>query len=183
MINVGEQLVSSYLRYIRLCDFTQTNLYTIESQGEIDVVGVNLAEQQAYICEVSIHLTTGLQYTKNSRVNNIEKLTEKFSRDIEYARKYLREYNQHFMLWTPIVKDTKGKPENNQIRHLEEIKANIKERYEIDIECIVNQKFQECLSELRDYAKKETKALQCPLLRLMQIEESLNVHVTKLINR
>ena len=112
MINVGEQLVSSYLRYIRLCDFTQTNLYTIESQGEIDVVGVNLAEQQAYICEVAIHLTTGLQYTKNSRVNNIEKLTEKFSRDIEYARKYLREYNQHFMLWTPIVKDTKGKPEN-----------------------------------------------------------------------
>ena len=51
------------------------------------------------------------------------------------------------------------------------------------LRCIVNQKFQECLSELRDYAKKETKALQCPLLRLMQIEESLNVHVTKLIQR
>ena len=78
MINVGEQLVSSYLRYIRHCDFTQTNLYTIESQGEIDVVGVNLAEQRAYICEVAIHLTTGLQYTKSNRVNNVEKLTEKF---------------------------------------------------------------------------------------------------------
>ena len=183
MINVGEQLVSSYLRYIRDCDFTQVNLYTIESQGEIDVVGLNMAEQRVYICEVAIHLTTGLQYTKNNRVNNVEKLTEKFSRDIEYARKYLHEYDQHFMLWTPIVKDTKGKPENNQLRHIEEIKANIKEQYEIDIECIVNQKFQECLWELRDYAKKETKALQCPVLRLMQIEESLNVHVTKLINR
>ena len=175
MINVGEQLVSSYLRYIRHCDFTQTNLYTIESQGEIDVVGVNLAEQKVYICEVAIHLTTGLQYT-----HNVEKLTEKFSRDIEYARKYLPKYNQHFMLWTPIVKDTKGKPENNQIRHLEGIKENIKKQYEIDIECIVNQKFQECLLELRDYAKKETKALQCPILRLMQIEEYLNVHVAKL---
>ena len=180
MINVGEQLVSSYLRYIRHCDFTQTNLYTIESQGEIDVVGVNLAEQKVYICEVAIHLTTGLQYTKNNRPYNVEKLTEKFSRDIEYARKYLPEYNQHFMLWTPIVKDTKGKPENNQIRHLEEIKQNIKKQYEIDIECIVNQKFRECLLELRDYAKKETKALQCPILRLMQIEEYLSVHVAKL---
>ena len=87
------------------------------------------------------------------------------------------------MFWSPIVKDTKGKPENNQIQHLEEIKANIRERYEIGIECIVNQKFQECLSELRDYASKETKALQCPVLRLMQIEESLNIHVTKLTNR
>ncbi len=180
MINVGEQLVSSYLRYIRDCDFTQVNLYTIESQGEIDVVGLNMAEQRVYICEVAIHLTTGLKY---ERPNNVQKLTDKFARNIEYARKYLREYSQHFMLWSPIVKDTKGKPENNQIRHLEEIKANIKERYEIDIECIVNQKFQECLSELRDYAKKETKALQCPVLRLMQIEESLNVHVTKLIQR
>ena len=180
MINVGEQLVSSYLRYIRDCDFTQVNLYTIESQGEIDVVGLNMAEQRVYICEVAIHLTTGLKY---ERPNNVQKLTDKFARNIDYARKYLREYSQHFMLWSPIVKDTKGKPENNQIRHLEEIKANIKERYEIDIECIVNQKFQECLSELRDYAKKETKALQCPVLRLMQIEESLNVHVTKLINR
>ena len=87
------------------------------------------------------------------------------------------------MLWSPIVKDTKGKPENNQIRHLEEIKANISERYEIDIDCIVNQKLQECLLELRNYAKEETKALQCPVLRLMQIEESLNVHVTKLTNQ
>ena len=184
MINVGEQLVSSYLRHIRNCDFTQTNLYTIESQGEIDVVGLNLTEQRVYICEVAIHLTgSGLQYTKDSRVNNVDKLTEKFARDIEYARKYLSEYDQHFMLWSPIVKDTKGKPENNRMFHLEQIKENIKERYEIDIECIVNQKFQECLSELRDYAKKETKALQCLLLRLMQIEESLNVHVTKLIQR
>ncbi len=178
MINVGEQLVSSYLRYIRHCDFTQTNLYTIESQGEIDVVGVNLAEQQVYICEVAIHLTTGLKYT-----NNVEKLTDKFSRDIEYARKYLFEYDQHFMLWSPIVKNTKGKTENNQIMHLKKIKENIMDRYNIEIEFVVNEKFQKCLRELRDYAKNETKELQCPLLRLMQIEEYVDDYVAKLPNR
>ena len=78
MINVGEQLVSSYLRYITECDFTQTNLYTIESQGEIDVVGVDLVKQQAYICEVAVHLTTGLRYA-DKRPGNVRRLTDKFS--------------------------------------------------------------------------------------------------------
>ena len=178
MLNVGEQLVSSYLRYIRKCDFIQTNLYTVESQGEIDVVGLNIAEQQVYICEVAIHLTTGLQYVKNKRPNNVQKLTDKFSRDIEYARKYFGEYNQHFMLWSPIVKDTKGKPEYNQVQHLAEIEANIKKQYDIDIECIVNEKFYACLEELRVYAATQTVALQCPLMRLMQVEELLGKHVS-----
>ena len=182
MLNVGEQLVSSYLRYIRKCSFTQTNLYTIESQGEIDVVGLNIEKQQVYICEVAIHLRTGLQYTKNKRPDNVQKLTDKFSRDIEYARNYFDEYDQHFMLWSPIVKDSKGKPEYNQMRHLAEIQENINMKYGIVIECIVNEKFQECLEELRNFARYETKELQCPLMRLMQIEEYLGKHVSKLTN-
>ncbi|MES2581732.1 MAG: hypothetical protein V4627_03355 [Pseudomonadota bacterium] len=108
MLNVGEQLVASYLRYIRKCDFIQTNLYTVDTQGEIDVVGINLKEKRVYVCEVAVHLTTGLQYVKEKRPNNVQKLTEKFSRDIEYAQKYLSEYEAHYMLWSPIVKDSKG---------------------------------------------------------------------------
>ncbi len=178
MLNVGEQLVSSYLRYIRKCDFIQTNLYIGESEGAIDVVGLNIAEQQIYICEVAIHLITGLQYVINKRPNNVQKLIDKFSRDIEYARKYFGEYNQHFMLWSPIVKDTRGNPEYNQVRHLAKIEANIKRRYDIDIECIVNKKFYACLEELRFYAATQTAVLQCPLMRLMQIEEQLGRHVS-----
>jgi hypothetical protein len=86
-MNVGEQLVSSYLRYIRKCDLIQTNLYTVDVQGEIDVVRINLAERNVYVCEVAIHLTTGLQYVKDKRPNNVNKLVEKFTRDIAYARK------------------------------------------------------------------------------------------------
>ena len=181
MINVGEQLVSSYLRHIMGCDFIETNLYT-QPQGEIDVIGLNQKEQRVYICEVTIHLTTGLLYVnpKNNRTNNVQKITEKFSRDIEYARTHLRQYEHHFMLWSPIVKRTKGKPENNQIQHVEEVKTNIKERYGVEVECIVNKRFDECLRELRNYAKTQTKALQCPVMRLMQIEEYLSKHLAKL---
>jgi hypothetical protein len=179
MINVGEQLVSSYLRYIRKCDFIQTNLYTVDAQGEIDVVGINLKEKRVYVCEVAVHLTTGLQYVKEKRPNNVQKLTEKFSRDIEYSRKYLAEYEPHYMLWSPIVKATKGDPLYNQVGHLAEISAQLKAKYEVELECVVNEKFLACLKELREYARYQTAELQCPLLRLIQIEEYLGKHVQR----
>lgn len=179
MLNVGEQLVSSYLRYIRKCDFIQTNLYTIEAHGEIDVVGINLKEKQVYICEVAIHLTTGLQYVKEKRPNNIQKLTDKFSRDIEYANKYLSEYNRHFMLWSPIVKDSQGQATYNQLGHLAEIKAAIYAKFGVELECVVNEEFLSCLQEMRMFAGSQTAELQCPLMRLLQIEHYLTKHINK----
>jgi Holliday junction resolvase-like predicted endonuclease len=59
MFNLGEELVASYLEYIKGCDFIQKNLYTPDVQGEIDVVGINLKSKEIYVCEVAIHLTTG----------------------------------------------------------------------------------------------------------------------------
>ena len=179
MINVGEQLVSSYLHHILGCEFIQTNLPIPDAQGEIDVVGVNLTEKRVYICEVAIHLTTGLQYTKNSGPNNIEKLTTKFSKDIDYAHAHLNEYDPTFMLWSPVVKNSKGQVKYNQAQHIRAIRQNIRERYRVNIEWIINERFQECLHELRAFVKTQTKALQCPLLRLMQVEEHLSTFLNK----
>ncbi|MEF8730829.1 MAG: hypothetical protein V5B40_02525 [Candidatus Accumulibacter meliphilus] len=179
VLNVGEQLVSSYLRYIRKCDFIQTNLYTIEAHGEIDVVGINLKDKQVYICEVAIHLTTGLQYVKDKRPNNVQKLTDKFSRDIEYANKYLSDYDRHFMLWSPVVKDSQGQAIYNQLGHLAAIKASIKSSHDVELECVVNDAFLSCLQEMRKFASTATSELQCPVMRLLQIEEYLTRHVAK----
>ena len=180
MLNVGEQLVASYLRYIRKCDFIQTNLYTVDAQGEIDVVGINLKEKRVYVCEVAVHLTTGLQYVREKKPNNVQKLTEKFSRDIEYTQKYLSEYEAHYMLWSPIVKDSQGHPLYNQLLHLVDIRAALKSKYNVDLECTVNDKFLACLKELRVYASTQTSELQCPLLRLLQIESYLERHVARM---
>jgi hypothetical protein len=179
MINVGEQLVASYLQYIRECEFTQMNLYTVESQGEIDVVGVDLNRKKVYVCEVAIHLTTGLQYVKEKRPNNIQKLTDKFSRDIQYTNKFFAEYEKHFMLWSPVVKD-KGGPEYNQLSHLETIHQNIKKEFGVSIEFVVNERFQQCMHEMRAFAKLKTADLKCPVMRLLQIEEHLAKHIEKL---
>ena len=179
MINLGEELVASYLEYIKDCEFIQQNLYTPDVQGEIDVVGINLKSNSVYVCEVAIHLTTGLRYVKDKQPNNVNKLTDKFSKDVEYANKYFCDYEKHFMLWSPIIKNSKDTSKHNQVRDLERIQKNIKEKYGVSIEFIANEKFLRCLDELREYARCETKELKSPVLRLMQIEEYLKNHVRK----
>ncbi len=179
-INLGEEIVAAYLQYIKKCEFIQQNLYTPDVQGEIDVVGIDLDTKSIYVCEVAIHLTTGLQYVKNKQPNNVNKLTEKLSKDIEYANKYFPDYDKHFMLWTPIIKIPQKSTKKNQARDIADIKANIKEKYNVEVDCIINEKFLECLKKLRNYASKETKELKSPVLRLMQVEEYLKKHVSKL---
>ena len=179
MINLGEELVAAYLENIKGCEFIQQNLYTPDVQGEIDVVGIDLETKSIYVCEVAIHLTTGLRYVKNRQPNNVNKLKEKFSKDIEYANKYFPDYQKHFMLWSPIIKDSKKTSKHNQARDLKDIQQKIFSKYGINLEFVVNEKFLDCLNELRDFAKRETKELKSPVLRLMQVEEYLKKHTKK----
>ena len=179
-MNIGEEIVSAYLEHIKNCEFIQKNLYTPDVQGEIDVVGIDLKKKELYICEVAIHLTTGLQYVKNRQPNNVGKLVEKFSKDIEYANKYFKDYKKNFMFWSPIVKNQSQRAKHNQMEDVRQIKAKLKEKYGIEVELVINERFRSCLIELREYASKETKELKSPILRLMQVEEYLKKHVPKI---
>ena len=178
-MNVGEELVAAYLQHMLGCEFIQQNLYTVDSQGEIDVVGLNLKTKRVYICEVAIHLTTGLQYTFAKRPNNVKKLTEKFSRDIEYSRKYLPEYEAHYMLLSPVVKARKGESEYDQIKHLQQVQLNIQEKYTETLELIINAEFAKRLNELRKEARKTTADLKSPVMRMLQIEAQLAKYTSK----
>lgn len=176
-MNIGEEIVAAYLQYIKQCEFTQQNLYTPDTQGEIDVVGINLKTKKLYVCEVAIHLTTGLMYVKNGKTNNVNKLTEKLSKDIEYAQKYFPDYEKHFMFWSPVVKFAGKKAKNNQMRDIDQIRKNIDKKYKVKIEFIINESFDSCLKEMKEYAKKETKELKSIVLRYMQIEAYLEKHL------
>ncbi len=178
-MNIGEELVAAYLQHIKGCEFTQQNLYTPDVQGEIDVVGIDLANRALYVCEVAIHLVTGLYYVKGGQPNNVDKLTDKFSRDIEYARKYFPDYRQHFMLWCPVIRRSKEDAILNQERDLRQIEENIQTKYGTPIEFVVNEDFQRRIDELRQYARDKTEELKNPVLRLLQIEEALQKHIGK----
>ncbi|MDI9350132.1 MAG: hypothetical protein QM537_09055 [Candidatus Symbiobacter sp.] len=197
MENIGETLVGDYLKVILGCDFVAFNLNTKDTrvvememddadgqnnkvqQGEIDVVGINTTKKEVYLCEVAIHLETGLQYVKDKRPNNVNKLVDKFIKDIDYAENF-EGYTKNFMLWTPIVKNSREGAKNNQANNIAEIKQQIKEKKGIEIIVICNQDFQKCLKELRDYAASKTEALNSPVLRYLQIEEKLKKHCTNL---
>ena len=179
-INIGEEIVAAYLQHIKGCEFIQQNLYTPDVQGEMDVVGIDLETKTIYVCEVAIHLITGLQYVKDSQPNNINKLTEKFSKDIEYTNKYFPDYIKHFMLWTPIVKVSGDKAKYNQLADIEKITENIRNKFGVTLECIINEHFSRCLAELREFARHETKDLKSPVLRFLQVEEYLKKHLTSI---
>jgi hypothetical protein len=177
--NLGEEIVAAYLQYIKRCEFIQRNLYTADAQGEIDVVGIDLESKTLYVCEVAVHLITGLQYTKGSHPNNVQKLTDKFGKDIEYANRFFPDYTKHFMLWSPIVKTPAGPAKHSQMADIETVKACIEEKYGVSLECIINDAFAGCLSEMRTYAGSVSEELKSPVLRFMQIEAYLGKHLGK----
>lgn len=182
-MNIGEEIVAAYLQYVKQCEFIQQNLYTPDVQGEIDVVGINLEEKELYVCEVAIHLTTGLRYVKDRQPNNVQKLTDKLSKDIEYGNKYFPDYKKHFMLWTPIVKYSGEDTKHDQIEDIQKIQDNIKRKYKTEIEFIINEKFAACLAELRKYAAEETKELKSVILRYMQVESYLDKHLENIMKK
>jgi hypothetical protein len=175
-MNIGEELVADYLRFIKGCEFVEKNLYTKDVQGEIDVVGINLETKTVYVCEVAIHLVTGLQY----RPDNINKLTAKFSKDIEYALKFfpLEEgYKHYFMLWSPVVKDKADTAKNNQLKDVRQVQRNILEKYKVEIEAVINEDFLTRLEELKKYALGETKEVKSAVVRLYQIEDKTRKYI------
>lgn len=172
-MNIGEEIVAAYLEHIKGCEFIQRNLYTDEEQGEIDVVGVNLKVKELYVCEVAIHLITGLQYTKDNQPDNVNRLFAKFSKDIRYAQKYFKDYQIHIMLWSPIVRNQREGAKHNQMNDVKELSQQLQESYNLRLDLIINKRFLECLNELRALAKKETKDVKSPIVRFLQVEEYL----------
>jgi hypothetical protein len=180
MENAGEELAGNYLRWVLDCDFVEYNLNTKAVQGEIDVVGVNLGKKLVYVCEVATHLETGLQYTKNAQPDNVDRFLKKFEKDIKYANEFFRDYTKIFMLWSPIVKDTKEGSKHNQMRDLKEIQNNLNEKFQVNLELIINEKFMNCLQELRDVAREKTQAMPTTVMRFLQIDEKTKAHVKKI---
>ncbi len=87
------------------------------------------------------------------------------------------------MLWSPIVKNQKATTKHNQLRALTDVKDHLKEKYNVDLQLVINQTFLNCLDELRNYAGNQTEELKSPILRLMQIEYKLKRHTIKELKR
>lgn len=177
MQNIGEEIAGEYLKLVKGCEFIEYNLYTPDVQGEIDVIGINIKERRVYICEVAIHLATGLQYTRNKTPDNVNRFLNKFRKNIPYAEHYFTDYEKHFMLWSPIVKNSGSKAKHNQMNDVLEIQSRLQEEFSYELELVINEKYQSAIDQLRSIAGKETKELKSPVLRMLQIEEKLKQYI------
>lgn len=83
------------------------------------------------------------------------------------------------MLWSPIVKDSKGKIEYNQKNHLERMVDEIKRTKNVDVHLMINEQFREAFLELKRYAASTSEELKSPVLRLLQIEGWLDKYLKR----
>lgn len=173
-MNIGEEICGEWLRHIKGCEFVQYNLKTTDVQGEIDVIGINLSERTVYVCEVAIHLVTGLQYN-----DNVPKLLAKFNKDIDYAQKAFPDYRHVFMFWSPVVRDQRAGSKNNQLRDVMDVVAKLEQKRGITLQPIINERFQEALTAMRAFAGTQTKELDSSVMRYLQVEEHLAKHLEK----
>ncbi len=178
-MNVGEEICGEWLRHVKGCEFVQYNLKTPTEQGEIDVIGLNMKTRTVYACEVAVHLITGLQYVKNAQPNNVPKLTDKFGKLVRYLRATFPEYAHVPMLWSPVVRNQKNGSKHNQMKDVEQIVANIAAEHGIQVSTVINETFQSALLSLRRAARDTSKELDSSVMRYLQVEEWLAIHLGK----
>ena len=183
MSNIGEEITGFYLEAIKGCSFVQYNLYTHKGQsggpqGEIDVVGINLEKNIIYVCEVAIHLTTGLFYVNpTTKRPDPERIFRKFDKDIEYAKHKFPDYERVYMLWSPIVKSSRPSAKHDQLKSLLEVQSQIKLKHDVELDLIINQRYKDCLEELKQYTTRRTEEIKSTVGRLFQLEAYLDKYL------
>ncbi|WP_238580240.1 hypothetical protein, partial [Treponema endosymbiont of Eucomonympha sp.] len=79
----------------------------------------------------------------------------------------------------PIVKNQGKRVRHNQLNDVLIVKNKTESEYQIMLITKINKEFMECLTELREYARAETKDNKSPVIRFMQIEEFLKKHLER----
>lgn len=184
MQNIGEEICGEYLKHILECDFVSYNILTPGVQGEIDVVGVDLTKNMVYVCEVAIH-TQGLSYVNHStrKTDDFNRFYAKFVKGINYANNKFPDHQIIPMLWSPIVKSSGVKANYNTMSELSRLKEVIFKEYGLTLELFINHSYSEALERLKNFTLTKTSEFSSPVMRLFQIEKSLENHLRKIDNK
>lgn len=162
MLDIGESLVGSYLRYVEGCDFV---VYETRGagQGEIDVIGMRLQDRKVWLCEVAIHLA-GLEYG-SGYAGSRDKVRQKLDRAEELAKKLFSGQEITYAFWS--LRVPKG-----LAAMLEELTHEYEARG-LNVEFVINERFTAQISKLRKAAAADVKATSEPAYRLLQVLEHL----------
>jgi hypothetical protein len=157
---MGEYLVGAYLKLFCGCGVVDYNARPpgggLAGLGELDVIGLNFADERAFLCEVATHLD-GVQIGKGEDLI-LKTLAEKHARQREYAKYHLHlpKFAVRFMYWAPYVHSGL----------LADLEAT-------GFELVVNERYTRAMNALRDRAKVSTSDTNNPAFRVLQILEHL----------
>jgi len=105
LTDIGEYIVGAYLKLELNCKFVDYNVRPpgggLPGLEELDVLGLDLENSLAYLCEVTTHIR-GLLYGDNK--TTVERIRKKYERQKQYASKYLNRFDKiRYMFWSPVV--------------------------------------------------------------------------------
>lgn len=159
LTDIGEYIVGAYLQLKLDCDVVDYNVRPpgggLEGLEELDVIGLNLKSNRAYLCEVTTHIR-GLLYVDNR--TTVERLAKKHDRQKRYGKKYLQNFQCEYMLWSPVVPKgyiTEG------LSHFPELQL------------VINGEYKRRVGELRILARETTHDARNPIFRALQIFEHM----------
>lgn len=89
-------------------------------------------------------------------------------------------HTSEYMLWSPIVKQSGPNSKYDQMKAVVEVRDALRSERNVEIELVINEKYQDCLAALRDHASRKTEELKSPVLRLFQLESRLERHVASM---
>ncbi len=160
-VDISEYLVGAYLRLVEKCDCIDYNVRTPdggrEGLNELDVVGINLKTNVAFLCEVTTHIR-GLLYKNNQET--VHRITKKYKWQQEFAARHLRRFRPICQFWSPVV------PVGILTRNLAQITDK-------KLELIVNGEYKRRIEKLEGLAAREHRYSENPAFRLLQILKHL----------
>ena len=181
MPTIAEEITGEWLRHIKKCDFVEYNVKG-PHQTEIDVIGLQMAQNTIYVCEVAAHVL-GLQYvnTKTKRPNTTNKFIQKFKKDKSYIDAHFPSFRKVYMLWSPVVKVSKMGAKYNALQAVKDVQMQLQEELQIQLELVVNERYLAAINELKEFASRRSYDLsKSAVLRYFQIEGYLQKYVNKL---
>lgn len=160
-MDIGESLVGSYFKYVEGCKIVVYNCQMDE--GEIDVIALDQAGEQVYLCEVATHLR-GMLYGNGNNAT-LARVEHKIQRALRFAAQNFPERTCVFMLWSPVVS-----------RGLAEGFARLASSFAaqgVEVQFIINKEYTARIKRLREVARENIKLTDEPAFRLLQILEHL----------
>lgn len=149
----GEYIVGAYLQHFHGCGIILYNVRppggSIAGLNELDVLGLNLVEKTAFLCEVTTHL-------HGMRPKTCLKMEAKHRIQKQYAQAHLSGFTVRYMVWSPRV-----------------FPAQVKQLEAVGFEVVVNAAFTRAVQQLREIARKTKHDTGNSFMRTLQILEHL----------